>query len=100
MGLETPADLGGAECSFTSAVIAIEELAKVDPSVSALCDIHVSRIRRFLLTIDWPDVPFGIEYSNQHSHPQIREWSVEGQVSSSVGDWYYRQFLYLGSWCW
>jgi alkylation response protein AidB-like acyl-CoA dehydrogenase len=42
MGLETPADLGGAECSFTSAVIAIEELAKVDPSVSALCDIHVS----------------------------------------------------------
>ncbi|CAO3598217.1 unnamed protein product [Absidia cylindrospora] len=40
MGLETPADLGGAECSFTSAVIAIEELAKIDPSVSALCDIH------------------------------------------------------------
>ncbi|KAI8343500.1 acyl-CoA dehydrogenase/oxidase [Chlamydoabsidia padenii] len=40
MGLETPVDLGGAECSFTGAVIAIEELAKVDPSVSALCDIH------------------------------------------------------------
>ncbi|KAG0164932.1 hypothetical protein DFQ28_007291 [Apophysomyces sp. BC1034] len=40
MGLETEADLGGAECSFTSAVLAIEELAKIDPSISALCDIH------------------------------------------------------------
>ncbi|KAI8372877.1 acyl-CoA dehydrogenase/oxidase [Radiomyces spectabilis] len=36
MGLETEADLGGAECSFTATVLAIE----VDPAVSALCDIH------------------------------------------------------------
>ncbi|KAI8086260.1 acyl-CoA dehydrogenase/oxidase [Halteromyces radiatus] len=40
MGLETPEELGGAGCSFTSALIAIEELAKVDPSVAALCDVH------------------------------------------------------------
>ncbi|RXW21171.1 hypothetical protein EST38_g4667 [Candolleomyces aberdarensis] len=40
MGIETSADHGGAECSFTSAIIAIEELAKVDPSVSVLCDVH------------------------------------------------------------
>ncbi|THH05491.1 hypothetical protein EW145_g4764 [Phellinidium pouzarii] len=40
MGIETPADYGGAGCSFTSAIIAIEELAKVDPSVSVLCDVH------------------------------------------------------------
>ncbi|KAI0786517.1 acyl-CoA oxidase [Abortiporus biennis] len=40
MGIETPADLGGAESSFTSAIIAIEELAKVDPSVSVMCDVH------------------------------------------------------------
>jgi len=31
---------GGAEFSFTLAIIAIEELAKVDPSVSVLCDVH------------------------------------------------------------
>jgi alkylation response protein AidB-like acyl-CoA dehydrogenase len=42
MGLETPAEYGGAECSFTAAVLAVEELAKIDPSISALCDIHVS----------------------------------------------------------
>lgn len=40
MGIETSAELGGAESSFTSAIIAVEELAKVDPSVSVVCDVH------------------------------------------------------------
>ncbi|KAF6742621.1 acyl-CoA oxidase [Ephemerocybe angulata] len=40
MGIETSAEHSGAECSFTSAIIAIEELAKIDPSVSVLCDVH------------------------------------------------------------
>ncbi|KAJ2819366.1 hypothetical protein IWW50_005480 [Coemansia erecta] len=40
MGIETPVDLGGAEASFLSAIVAIEELARVDPSVSAMCDVH------------------------------------------------------------
>ncbi|KAJ2305944.1 hypothetical protein IWW55_001686 [Coemansia sp. RSA 2706] len=40
MGVETPAELGGAEASFLSAILVIEELAKVDPSVSVLCDVH------------------------------------------------------------
>jgi len=40
MGIETSAEHGGAECSFTSTIIAVEELAKVDPSVSVMCDVH------------------------------------------------------------
>ncbi|KAJ7935398.1 acyl-CoA oxidase [Mycena leptocephala] len=40
MGIETSVEHGGAESSFTSAIIVIEELAKVDPSVSVLCDVH------------------------------------------------------------
>ncbi|EPQ59742.1 acyl-CoA dehydrogenase NM domain-like protein [Gloeophyllum trabeum ATCC 11539] len=40
MGIETSADHGGAEASFTSAIVVIEELAKIDPSVSVLCDVH------------------------------------------------------------
>jgi short-chain 2-methylacyl-CoA dehydrogenase len=40
MGIETSADHGGAEASFMSAIVAIEELAKIDPSVSVLCDVH------------------------------------------------------------
>jgi short-chain 2-methylacyl-CoA dehydrogenase len=40
MGIETSTDNGGSGSSFVSAIIAIEELAKVDPSVSVLCDVH------------------------------------------------------------
>ncbi|GAA6037828.1 hypothetical protein JCM8097_005059 [Rhodosporidiobolus ruineniae] len=40
MGIETDPDHGGAGASFTSAILVIEELAKVDPSVSVCCDVH------------------------------------------------------------
>lgn len=42
MGIEVAKEHGGLGLSFTSALIAIEELSKVDPSVAALVDIHVS----------------------------------------------------------
>lgn len=50
MGIETPADYGGAESSFTAAIIAIEELAKVDPSVSVLCDVHNTLVNTIFRT--------------------------------------------------
>jgi short/branched chain acyl-CoA dehydrogenase len=40
MGIETSEALGGSGMSFTSAIIAIEELAKVDPSVSVCVDVQ------------------------------------------------------------
>ena len=40
MGIETSTEHGGAESSFTAAIIVVEELAKVDPSVSVMCDVH------------------------------------------------------------
>ena len=40
MGIETPEDYGGAGSSFTMSCIAIEELARVDGSVSVLCDVQ------------------------------------------------------------
>jgi short-chain 2-methylacyl-CoA dehydrogenase len=40
MGIEIPEQYGGSGMNFTSAIIAIEELARVDPSVSVLCDVH------------------------------------------------------------
>ena len=48
MGIEVPSALGGAESSFTAAIIAIEELAKVDPSVSVLCDVHNTLVNTVL----------------------------------------------------
>jgi len=40
MGIEIPEKYGGTEMSFTSSIIAIEELAKVDPSVSVCLDVQ------------------------------------------------------------
>jgi short/branched chain acyl-CoA dehydrogenase len=40
MGIEIPEEFGGAGMNFTSAIVVIEELAKVDPSVSVLVDVH------------------------------------------------------------
>ncbi|KAI9030937.1 acyl-CoA dehydrogenase/oxidase [Phycomyces nitens] len=40
MGIEIEPEYEGSGCSFTSAILAIEELAKIDPSISVLCDIH------------------------------------------------------------
>ncbi|KAJ3308866.1 hypothetical protein HDV04_000746 [Boothiomyces sp. JEL0838] len=40
MGLEVPSQYGGSEASFMSAILVIEQLAKVDPAVATLCDVH------------------------------------------------------------
>ncbi|KAI8803707.1 acyl-CoA dehydrogenase/oxidase [Cladochytrium replicatum] len=40
MGIETPAELNGSGTSFTAAILTVEELAKVDPSVSVMCDVQ------------------------------------------------------------
>ncbi len=40
MGIEIPEKYGGAGMNFTAAIVGIEELAKVDPSVSVLVDVH------------------------------------------------------------
>ncbi|KAL1963620.1 hypothetical protein VTN77DRAFT_7941 [Rasamsonia byssochlamydoides] len=40
MGIEIPEEYGGAAMNFTSAIVAIEELARVDPSVSVMVDVH------------------------------------------------------------
>jgi short-chain 2-methylacyl-CoA dehydrogenase len=40
MGLEIPEEMGGSGLNFTSAVLVVEELSRIDPSVSILVDIH------------------------------------------------------------
>lgn len=40
MGIESPEKFGGAASSFTMACIAIEELGRIDASVSVLCDVQ------------------------------------------------------------
>ena len=40
MGIEIPEKYGGAGMNFTAAIVGIEELARVDPSVSVMVDVH------------------------------------------------------------
>ncbi|KAI8906709.1 acyl-CoA dehydrogenase/oxidase [Gorgonomyces haynaldii] len=40
MGIEIPSEYDGVGGSFMSAVVAVEELAKIDPAVSASVDVH------------------------------------------------------------
>ncbi|KAI5282472.1 hypothetical protein KEM54_002734 [Ascosphaera aggregata] len=49
MGIEIPEHYGGANMNFTTAIIAIEELARVDPSVSVMCDVHNTLVNTLLM---------------------------------------------------
>lgn len=73
MGIETPQEYGGAECSFTSAIIAIEELAKVDPSVSVLCDVHNTLVNTIFRT-------WGTKEQKEKFLPMLSNGSVSPPV--------------------
>jgi short/branched chain acyl-CoA dehydrogenase len=49
MGIEIPEEFGGPGLSFTDSVIIIEEIAKVDPAVAALVDIHNTLLNRSIM---------------------------------------------------
>ena len=49
MGIEIPAELGGAGSSFFNSIIAIEELAKVDSSMGGLVDLQNTVVNNILL---------------------------------------------------
>ena len=49
MGIEIPEEYGGAGMNFTAAIVAIEELARVDPSVSVMIDVHNTLVNTAIL---------------------------------------------------
>ncbi|PGH11968.1 hypothetical protein AJ79_04555 [Helicocarpus griseus UAMH5409] len=53
MSVEIPEEYGGAGMNFTAAIVGIEELARVDPSVSVLCDVHNTLVNTAI--IKWAD---------------------------------------------
>jgi short/branched chain acyl-CoA dehydrogenase len=69
MGIETSSEHGGAEASFTSAILAIEELAKIDPSVSVLCDVHNTLVNTIFRT-------YATEEQQQKWLPQLAQEKV------------------------
>lgn len=53
MGIEVPSEYGGAGSSFFNAILAIEELAFVDPSVSVFVDVQNTLVNNAILR--WGD---------------------------------------------
>ncbi|XP_049833173.1 short/branched chain specific acyl-CoA dehydrogenase, mitochondrial [Schistocerca gregaria] len=51
MGMEIESEYGGSGLSFFATMLAVEELAKVDPSVSALVDIHNTLVNSLIKKI-------------------------------------------------
>lgn len=50
MGIEIPERYGGSEMNFGACIVAIEELARVDPSVSVLVDVHNTLVNTIFKT--------------------------------------------------
>ena len=48
MGIEVPEEFGGAESSFTTAIIAVEEISRVDPSVGVFVDVQNTLMNNIL----------------------------------------------------
>lgn len=49
MGIETPEDLGGAGSNFTMACLAVEEIARIDGSVSVMVDVQNTLVTNAIL---------------------------------------------------
>ena len=50
MGIEVPSKYGGAGSSFFTAILAVEELAKVDPSVSVFVDVQNTLVNNAVMS--------------------------------------------------
>lgn len=77
MSIETPEEYGGAGSSFFNAIVAIEELARVDASVSVFVDVHNTLVTNAF--IRW-----GSEEQKKKYLPQIAESKVGAYALSEA----------------
>ncbi|GAA6074082.1 short/branched chain specific acyl-CoA dehydrogenase, mitochondrial, partial [Tachysurus ichikawai] len=78
MGLEISTEYGGAGSSFFSSILVIEELAKVDPSISVLCDIQNTLINTLMIKL-------GTEEQKEKYLPRLATDTVGSFCLSEAG---------------
>ena len=78
MSIETPEEYGGAGSSFFNAIVAIEELARVDASVSVFVDVHNTLVTNALLR-------WGNDDQKKEYLPQMAESRVGAYALSEAG---------------
>ena len=69
MGIEIPEEYGGAGMNFTAGIVGIEELARVDPSVSVLVDVHNTLVNTAIMK-------YGTQESKRRWLPQLASKTV------------------------
>src|SRR5215510_6080587 len=78
MGIETPEEYGGAGASFFTAILAVEELSRVDASVGVFVDVQNTLVNNAL-------VRWGSEDQKKRYLPQLASEKVGAYALSEAG---------------
>ena len=78
MAIETPEEYGGAGSTFFNAILAIEELARVDASISVFVDVHNTLVTNAFMR-------WGSEDMKKKYLPQMAEGNVGAFALSEAG---------------
>ena len=81
MGIETPEEFGGAGGSFFQAILAVEELSRVDASVGVLVDVQNTLVNNAL--IRWGNPDLKKKYLNLLATEQVGAYALSEAASGS-----------------
>src|SRR5215210_4620247 len=81
MGVETPEEYGGAGASFFTAIIGVEELSRVDPSVGVLMDVQNTLVNNAL--IRWGNAEQKKKYLPQLATDKVGAYALSEAGSGS-----------------
>ena len=81
MGIETPEEFGGAGASFTLACLAVEELARIDGSVSVLLDVQNTLVTNAFLR--WGTQEQKQKYLTKMASEWVGAFALSESVSGS-----------------
>lgn len=78
MGIEVPARLGGSESSFFMAILAVEQISRVDPSVGVCVDVQNTLVNNAILR--WAD-----EEQKKRFLPKLASSTIGAYALSEAG---------------
>jgi alkylation response protein AidB-like acyl-CoA dehydrogenase len=81
MGIETPEEYGGAGAGFFTAIIAVEELSRVDPSVGVFVDVQNTLVNNALLR--WGNQEQKKKYLTQLAAEKVGAYALSEAGSGS-----------------
>jgi alkylation response protein AidB-like acyl-CoA dehydrogenase len=81
MGIETPEEYGGAGANFFTAIIAVEELSRVDPSVGVFVDVQNTLVNNALLR--WANPGQKEKYLSQLASAKVGAYALSEAGSGS-----------------